>query len=96
MWELGELHRLCTGLVDALAPRLPALDADRLRTDLLVGEWLFLLDDLCAALLQDRIPVTAAERDLVAAAMNLAGSDPDTPTLHDPRATLAALAVRDG
>jgi hypothetical protein len=93
MRELDELHRLCAGLVEALAPRLPPPDADRVRTGLLVGEWLFLLDDLCAALIQDRIAVTAAERDRLAAAMVLAGSDPDTPTLRDPAATLAALVI---
>jgi hypothetical protein len=96
MREIDELHRLCTGLVDALAPRLPPLDGDRVRTGLLVGEWLFLLDDLCAALVQDRIAVTAAERDRLGAAMALAGSDPDTPTLRDPAATLAALIVTKG
>ena len=93
MREIDELHRLCAGLVEALAPRLPLADADRVRTGLLVGEWLFLLDDLCAALIQDRIAVTAAERDRLAAAMALAGSDPDTPALRDPATTLAALAV---
>jgi hypothetical protein len=93
--EIDELHRLCTGLVDAIAARLPGPDRDRVRIGLHVGEWLFLLDDLCAALIQERILVTAAERDQLAAAMVLAGSDPDTPTLRDPDGTLAALAVSD-
>jgi hypothetical protein len=90
MWLFDELHRTCAGLVDAIARRLPEPDRERVRTGLHVGEWLFLLDDLCAALIQERIAVTPAERDRLAAAMVLAGSDPDTgaarPRRHPRRA----------
>jgi len=92
--EINQLHELCTGLVDTIGPRLPEPDRHRLRTGLDVGEWMPLLDDLCAALVQDRIPVTAGERDQLVAALDLLGAGDDTvPHLADRDTTLAALVV---
>lgn len=94
--EINQLHELCSGLVDAIGPRLPEPDRHRLRTGLDVGEWMALLDDLCAALVQDRIPVTTRERDQLVAALDLLGAgDVTVPYLADRDATIAALAVLD-
>jgi hypothetical protein len=92
--EINQLHELCTALVDTIGPRLPEPDRHRLRTGLDVGEWMPLLDDLCAALVQDAIPVTAQERDQLVAALDLLGAgDITVPYLADRDATLAALTI---
>lgn len=92
--EIVALHGRCSDLVDRLAPRLPEPDARRVRAALRAGEWLYLLNDLCAALVDDHVPITAEERALLAAAIDLVGLGDDTaPRLRDPGATLAAITV---
>lgn len=92
--EINRIHEHCTRLVEALVRRLPEPDRQRIRTGLAVGERLFLLDDLCAALHQDRIPVTPDEHDLLVTTLDLLGAGDDTtPTLRDRDTVLPALVV---
>lgn len=92
--ELVALHGHCTVLVDRIAPRLSDSDQRRVRTTLHAGEWLYLLNDLCAALLDDHIPLTPDEHTHLTAAIDLVGLGDDTaPRLRDPDTTLAAIIV---
>jgi hypothetical protein len=92
--RLNDLHHRTTTLIDTLAPRLPDRDTDQLHTDLTAGEWLIALDDLCATLIQDHIPITPTEHDALAAALRIGGlGDDDLPTIREPDDTLAALTV---
>ena len=92
--EIEQLHDLCTRLVEALAPRLPEPDRRRVRTGLAVGEWLPLLDDLLAALHQDRIPITPGEHDLLVSALDLLGAgDHNTPNVRERDTLLPSLVL---
>ena len=92
--QINRIHEHCTSLVDALAPHLPEPDRQRVRTGLDVSERLYLLEDLCAALHQDRIPITPDEHTLLVAALDLLGAGDDTtPTLRDRDTVLPALVV---
>lgn len=92
--EIDRLHGHCTRLVDALSPRLPGPDRERVRTGLAVGEWLYVLEDLCAALYQDRIPITPDEHALLVVALDLLGAGDDTTShVRDRDAVLPGLVV---
>jgi hypothetical protein len=92
--EINDLHTHCTRLTDALAPRLPDLDERRVRTGLAVGEWLYLLDDLCAALAADHIPITATEHALLTTALDRLGAGDDTaPHVRDRDTLLPTLTI---
>ena len=58
-----ELRDRSAGLLDRLADRLPAAELSQLRRYNAVGEWGLLVDELTAALVQDRIAIRPSERD---------------------------------
>ncbi len=93
--RIAELRRLSGELVDRLADRLAPATLDDSRTLLSVGEWVHLLDNLCAALVKRQIAITVEERDVLAAALEVLGSgyDPFLSYIADKPGTLAALNV---
>ena len=86
-----------TTVLDSLGDRLTPDDQDSLRTYLLAGEWGLLADELAAALVEDRTPIAAAERDLVRALLFAFAPAPEYaelhPAIHDRERVLAALNV---
>ena len=63
--DVERFSAAAVAVLDSLGDRLPPDDRDSLRTYLWAGEWGLLADELAAALLEDGIPIAAAERDLV-------------------------------
>jgi hypothetical protein len=61
--RLLELRGMCETILDRFGERLPAADFKQLRTFYSVGEWPLLADNLAAALMQDQIPVSSADKE---------------------------------
>jgi Bacterial EndoU nuclease len=91
------LISVCTELLDALEPKLSETTLRSTRLDLRAGEWALMLDLLAVTLIKQRIPVTAAERDLLDRGLTVMGDQPgDTyPYLNDRQRTLDALTMLD-
>jgi hypothetical protein len=64
--DLAELHEDSRELLARLADRIPPDRLSTYRTYRDVGEWAELLDALCATLVVRHLPVTSAERELLA------------------------------
>jgi hypothetical protein len=69
--KLNKLHQESRALLESLADRLPAERIEWLRTYSDVGEWLFLVDGLCASLVKRQIPITPNERDALASVLTI-------------------------
>ncbi|WP_019931246.1 hypothetical protein [Nocardia sp. BMG111209] len=92
--DLVKLHNDSRALLERFADRLPADTLATYRTFSDVGEWGELIDNLCASFVVDRIPMTAAERDSVAALLAMFPTPPEDYTyLGDPSRVLAGLNV---
>jgi hypothetical protein len=63
-------------ILDVLGPKLPADRIESERSMLSGGEWGLVFDSVCATLVKARIPLTLAERDLVAETLDLFGPHP--------------------
>ena len=88
------LARESRALLEALADRLPPQHLEHYRSYSAAGEWVLLVNGLCGSLVRERIPITPAERDAVAAVL----ASFSTPVRHydyinDRDGTLAALNV---
>lgn len=67
--RLNKLHKESRALLESVADRLPPERAEEFRTLSDVGEWLELVEGLCASLVKRQIPVTPRERDALAAVL---------------------------
>jgi hypothetical protein len=63
--DAKRFEEVATALLNSLGDRLSAPDQDWFRSYLWSGEDGLLADELAAALSQDRVPIDAAERDLL-------------------------------
>lgn len=94
---LNRLHWDSKALLDSIADRLPADAVTRLRATSEAGDWTDLVDDMCAQLVEGHVEVTAAERDALAAVLEMfhRPKEPRYAYLNDPEGTLKALHVTD-
>lgn len=90
-----ELSALLKVLVNRHRHQLSAPDLDSLLKSRFGGEFGLAVPQLVLSLAGDRVPVTRAERDDLARAVELVGPQPNA-GMPDPEATIAALNVVDG
>lgn len=95
--ELNRLHWDSRALLDSLADRLPADEIARLRAASEARDWIELVDGICAQLVQGRVEVTAAERDALAAVLDMfqLPKEERYRYVNDAEGTLQALNVVD-
>ncbi|MQY24860.1 hypothetical protein [Nocardia aurantia] len=94
--DLVKLHNDSRALLERFADRLSVETLATYRTFSDVGEWGELIDNLCASLVLDRIPMTPAERDSVTALLAMFPIPPEDYTfLGDPSRVLTGLNVVD-
>ncbi len=95
--DVIRFREAATALLDSLGERLSAHDQDWFRSYLSAGEEGLLADELAAALSQDRIPIDAAERDLLSQLLYFFELDETTPVvfrhIHDRDRVMASLNV---
>lgn len=95
--RLNQLHRESRALLESVADRLPSDRLREYRSFSDVGEWLLLVDSMCASLVKRQIPVTSGERDALRAVLTLfPPPGGDHLYLNDVSGTLAALNVVAG
>lgn len=92
-----ELRNATQSVLDTLGPKLPDDRMGSFREDQFAGEWSLMFDSVCATLVKRRIPLTLAERDLVAETIARFGPDPgrDRHFIADAAGVLAGLTVYD-
>jgi hypothetical protein len=93
--RLHRLHNDSRALLESLADRLPEKELAQLRTWSKVGESALLVNNLCSDLIEDKIPVTSAERDALAAVLALFTTPADGYYLNHPERALAALTIAE-
>jgi hypothetical protein len=69
--RLHKLHLESRALLDSVADRLPAERVQHLRTLSDVGEWMHLVNGICASLVMDQILITPDERDALATVLTI-------------------------
>ena len=92
--NLRLLHEESRALLESVTDRLEPERVDRYRSLSDVGEWVELVESVCATLVKRRIPVTAEERDALAGVLaRLSRPKRGYDFVNDPQGTLAALNV---
>ena len=97
--DLARFAAAADELLDSLGARLPNEAQESVRTYLFTGEDGLAVDELAGTLCRSRVPVSAAEQNLVRELLD--AFDPDEvdaktyPWLHDRDRVLAALNVVD-
>lgn len=82
-------------LLNRLADRIPPVSLEDIREFNMVGEWTEAMEELCAVLVLDQVPITTEEHDALAALLDTWGpeEDDDYPCINGKASTLAALNV---
>lgn len=92
--DLVKLHKDSRDLLERLAARLAPEKVTHYRTLSDVGEWIELVDLMCATLVKGRIPVTPQERDSLAALLAMfEGPREGYAYVSDPERVLSQLTV---
>ena len=94
--DVAKLAREANELLERLADRFPPDQLRICRTLAAGGEWGELVDNMCAVLVQDDVPVTIAERDALTALLNMYPIPlEDYDYISNRDQTLAALQVQE-
>lgn len=93
----GELTTATRKILDVFGARMPADSIEGLRLNQRAGEWGLMFDTFCATVVKARVPVTVAERDLIAETIARFGPNPgrDMEFVADASGVLAGLTVID-
>lgn len=94
--DLKQLNEKSADLLDRLADRLPADRLAQYREYRFVGEWGMFADNLAARLVKAKVPVTAAERDVLREILHsFSLPSPDHRFIENRDEVLASLTIAE-